>query len=452
MRRSKAVLFGLCLVSLPVLADDNQVAAPSADARPDAPQTASASRLQDIPIILPDGDPKALVIYVSDRSGWKPSDDAVVQALRDDGDVVLSVDFSKYAAALDADDGECLYVVGEMTDLAQTAMRQLDIQSYMQPIVVGSGEGATFAYAAVADSPANTLGGAVASGFDNRLDLKLPFCPGASSQKTEDGKGFTYGFDSPLPNSAYLFTAPDRVDDVKAAASARNNITVDAVDSYDPAPQIVATVGDLADSARPFGDLPAIDLPSATPPKALAILVSGDGGWRDLDKTMGEWLSTKGVHVVGLDSLHYFWSKRTPQEMAGDLQSLIDDADPTHKLPVMLIGYSFGADTIPFAFPLMPKETQARTRVLALMAPGQTTSFQVTVSGWLGIDDSGYDIVTAIAALPADRVICVYGKEEDDSACPSPTLSTLTRIETDGGHHFDGNYPAIAQRFLDRLG
>ena len=134
-------------------------------------------------------------------------------------------------------------------------------------------------------------------------------------------------------------------------------------------------VSDLAGTDQPFGDLPAVDLPSSdNKPAALAILVSGDGGWRDLDKTIGEWLATKGVHAVGLDALHYFWSKRTPQELARDITTIIDSADPDKKLPVMLIGYSFGADTIPFAFPLLPQDLQQRTKLLALMAPGLTTS------------------------------------------------------------------------------
>jgi type IV secretory pathway VirJ component len=157
------------------------------------------------------------------------------------------------------------------------------------------------------------------------------------------------------------------------------------------------------------------------------------------------------VHVVGLDALHYFWSKRTPANLAKDIAFLVDAADATDALPIMLIGYSFGADTIPFAFPLLPKAVQDRTRVLALLAPGQSTSFQVTISGWLGIDDSGYNVVPAIAALPADRVVCVYGEEDDDSACANAAVRAATIVKTTGGHHFDGNYTGIAQRFLDRL-
>ena len=139
------------------------------------------------------------------------------------------------------------------------------------------------------------------------------------------------------------------------------------------------------------------------------------------------------------------------QELASDVTALVRETDPKGELPVMLIGYSFGADTLPFAWPLLPKTLQDRTKVIALMAPGLSTSFQVTISGWLGISDSGYDIPQAIAALPVDRVICVSGKDEDQSACRDPALRTFTHIETDGGHHFDGNYTAIAQKFLDKL-
>jgi type IV secretory pathway VirJ component len=437
---------------LPAFAAIGSASASAQSAQPPAAPTVSAGRLENVRLLPSEGAPKAMVVYFSDRGGWTSADDAVAAALRKDGDVVLGVDLAAYARALDGADGQCLYVVGEITDLAQTAQRQLDIQTYLPPIVVGRGEGATFAYAALADAPANTLGGAVAAGFANRLTLRLPFCPGSTATKATDGKGYSYAFDVALPEPASLFVDEASLDVVRGQASAQDTITVDALDMDDPAGQIVGAVSSLADAIEPFGKLPAIDLPATSgKPRAVAILVSGDGGWRDLDKTIGEWLSTQSVHVVGLDALHYFWAKRTPQDLATDVGALVKTADPTGQLPVMLIGYSFGADTIPFAWPLMPKALQDRTKVIALMAPGLSTSFQVTISGWLGIDDSGYDIPKAIASLPVERVICVSGKEEDASACRDPALRAFTHIETNGGHHFDGNYEAIAQKFLDRL-
>jgi len=414
--------------------------------------TVSSGRLENVRLLAPEGDPKAMAIYFSDRSGWSGKDDAIVSALRDDGDVVLGVDLAAYAAALDKSDGECLYVVGELTDLAQVAQRTLDIQTYLPPILVGTGEGATFAYAALADAPPNTLGGAVASGFANRLTTRLPFCPGSTATKTADGKAYSYAFDIALPEPATIYVPDDQLDAVQAAVDSQDQITVDTLDIDTPEGQIVGTVDDLANEIDPFGKLPAVDLPATTKPKAVAILISGDGGWRDLDKTMGEWLSTQGVHVIGLDSLHYFWSKRTPQELATDIAELVKDADPTQKLPVMLIGYSFGADVIPFSWPLLPAKIQDRIKVMALLAPSLSTSFQVTISGWLGIDDTENKVAPAIAALPPAKVMCIYGKDDaDETACTDPSIDKSTVTETGGGHHFDGDYTTIAQRFLDRL-
>jgi type IV secretory pathway VirJ component len=46
-------------------------------------------------------------------------------------------------------------------------------------------------------------------------------------------------------------------------------------------------------------------------------------------------------------------------------------------------------------------------------------------------------------------VQCVYGEEEEDSLCRAPLFRGTELIETKGGHHFDGDYRALAQRILD---
>jgi len=432
--------FLVCCVAMMTLAAA-QAASP--------PQALSVKRLQNVRLLVPEKPPKAMVVYVSDRLGWSPADEAFARALRDDGSIVLAVDLSVYAKALDQSDGQCLYVVGEITDLAQTAQRQLGVQTYMPPVVVGQGEGATFAYAALADAPANTLGGAVAIDFSNHLSLRLPFCPGATATKMPDGGAYRYAFDRTMPEPATILVRQAVLEDVAGQAGEQPSIAVEAIED-DPTGQVVDAVSALADTIQPFGALPALDLPSTTAPRAVAIFVSGDGGWRDLDKTMGEWLSTQGIHVVGVDALHYFWSKRSPEELAGDIASLVHDADPADSLPVVLAGYSFGADTLPFAFPYLPAPIRERTRLIALLGPGKTTSFQVTISGWLGVDESGHDVPGAIAALPPDLVLCFYGKADGENGCNDPRLKGVSLVETDGGHHFDGDYIGLARKILNR--
>lgn len=407
----------------------------------------SAGRLQDIPVHAASDKPSAVVIYVSDRSGWGANDDASVAALVKDGDVVLGVDLARYAQALDADSGACLYVVGELTDLAQKAQRQLGIQSYLPPIVAGSGEGATFAYATLADAPANTLGGAIAIDFKNHLSLKLPFCPGATAKPAASG-GFSYAFDVSLPETVGLYVGKNRVADIADQGKDVAGLDVEVLDTVDLPGQLVRAVRNLAATDTPFGDLPAIDLPAMGKPSALAVFVSGDGGWRDLDKTIGEWMAAKGIHVVGVDALRYFWSERTAESFAADIETMIARADASKALPVMLIGYSFGADTLPLAWPHLSKASQERTRLVALLGPGLKTGLQISVSGWLGVSGGTFNVVPAIAAMPRGKVVCVYGVDESDSACTDGALAQVPRIISAGGHHFDGDYPALGSKLL----
>ena len=68
----------------------------------------------------------------------------------------------------------------------------------------------------------------------------------------------------------------------------------------------------LAQAAAPAGealaDLPLALLPAAARHDTMAIVLSGDGGWRDIDRELGEALSQAGVPTVGIDSLRYFWT------------------------------------------------------------------------------------------------------------------------------------------------
>ncbi|TPK10203.1 hypothetical protein FJ543_21975 [Mesorhizobium sp. B2-5-7] len=49
----------------------------------------------------------------------------------------------------------------------------------------------------------------------------------------------------------------------------------------------------------------------------MAIVLSGDGGWHDLDKTIAEELQSRGVSVVGRDSVRYFWKKKARTDGRG---------------------------------------------------------------------------------------------------------------------------------------
>ena len=79
-----------------------------------------------------------------------------------------------------------------------------------------------------------------------------------------------------------------------------------------------------------------------------------------LDQDIAAALSAKGIPVVGLDSLRYYWTTRTPEGLAADTDRMIRYyLAHFGKKRVLLIGYSQGADVLPFAVNRLPAATQS---------------------------------------------------------------------------------------------
>jgi type IV secretory pathway VirJ component len=189
----------------------------------------------------------------------------------------------------------------------------------------------------------------------------------------------------------------------------------------------------------------------------MAVIYSGDGGWRDLDKTIGEILAREGMPVVGVDSLRYFWHERTPEEVAAHLAEMIRHYGAAWGTrEVVVAGYSFGAGIVPFAVNRLPAQERARVVQLSLLGLGPRAPFQFRLSGWLGqlgVDVDPYAdaprVLPELERIDPAQLQCFFGAEETDTLCRAPELAGMERIETPGGHHFGGDYPALAQRILD---
>ncbi|MEI7929058.1 MAG: AcvB/VirJ family lysyl-phosphatidylglycerol hydrolase, partial [Verrucomicrobiales bacterium] len=86
--------------------------------------------------------------------------------------------------------------------------------------------------------------------------------------------------------------------------------------------------------------------PDETPPKAIFIFGSGDGGWSPWEDVVARWLRDAGAYVVGFD-LHDYSEKDYTQNLLGtDMATLAADAATRcngSEVPVIYGGWSMGA-------------------------------------------------------------------------------------------------------------
>lgn len=417
----------------------------------------STDALGEVALIAPADEPDLFVIALSDSDGITDALKADAEALVARGAAVALVDVPAVLGRQTGGDGQtCRYLFGALEALARVAERDLGVGTWRWPVLFGRGEGGALAYLALAQAPTNTAAGAVSLGFSPTLPTSLPLCPGATV-KTADGGTFTYLPQPKLPGRWTLVLPaepdPDTASFVSASGGAvrvegggEAALRAAAVDA-------ALTIG--GGPTDPLSDLPLVELPAQSP-KAFAIILSGDGGWRDLDKQIGEYMAAHNVSVVGLDSLRFFWRRKTPEEVAAAIDRIVAHyRSAWHLSNIAVVGYSLGADALPLAWPALSASTQSDVSLIALLGLAPEAELEVTVSGWLGLSSSdAVDLRPALAALPLARVVCVYGKKEaaaGQTACTAPELDGATRVEREGGHHFDGNYEAIADILLARI-
>lgn len=380
-------------------------------------------------------------ILLSDADGWNDAMARLATALAADGTLVAGVDTPALLRALVNDGEDCVDLVGDFENLAHFAQGYRHLPAYFTPLLVGVGSGAQLAQATLERAPAGIFAGLVALDPCPNGAQRPPSCPASSAPVPGAPRRTLIRSDGRCPNAgaAGAEAAQARRTDTAAAPDAVRA----AVRALAPPPPNLAAVAD---------DLPLVEIPAAAAAARFAIFLSGDGGWAGLDKEVAQTLAAHGLPVVGFDSLRYFWSARTPARLAVDLERLIRGyAARWHATEVVLIGYSQGADVLPFAVNRLPRAARRLVSNVVLLAPGARASFEFHLDDWLRRDPGGLALAPELARLSAREVVCVYGRDDRDSVCPALTPSQARRIALAGDHHFDGDYATLAARILTAL-
>ena len=200
--------------------------------------------------------------------------------------------------------------------------------------------------------------------------------------------------------------------------------------------------------------LPLIEVPATHGGSdTLVVFVSGDGGWASIDKSMARVFAEHGMPVVGLNSLQYFWTKRTPEAASRDLQQILETYLAAWKKDrVLYVGYSRGADVLPAMINRLPPKLQAKTRMIALLGASTKVEFEFHVGDWMrSSSKNGLPIKPDVDKLSSQNIVCIYGEDDKDSLCPTLSGPHISSLMLQGAHHFDGGYDKLATIVLNRL-
>ena len=413
-------------------------------------------------VFEPTYQPTGFVFLLSDGRGWSSEMARAAEQLRERGLIVAGIDSASALANLARDQNRCLEVTGAFETVSQSIQKSAKLDFYSLPILAGIEEGAVLALAGLWQAGPETVAGAATVDFDPVLQGVVPLCADPPAVRTPDNKLFVYSPPKQMYGwweAAWTRAASDAGRGFAEAASA---IAPPIEAGSMPTRVLVRmlerngetrakSVGDVLK----LGDLPVIEIPGKPGAGDVAIIFSGDGGWRDLDRTLGEILSNAGVKVLGIDCLRYFWSEKSPDTVAADLDNLIGQISRrTAKARIALIGYSFGADILPAVFNRLRAPARQHIDLLSLLAPGRDAHFVIHLAGWLGGDPQrdAVPIAPEIARIQSQRLLCIYGEDEaDESGCLDGHFKTAEVIGIPGGHHFDENYEALAKRILTHL-
>ncbi len=418
-------------------------------------------RYGKIKLVAPSQKPRGLVVLFSSARGISTADNADANAIAKDGAFVAEVSSRDYLRNLEKKHEDCHEMVYDAEWLSRQIQRQRHFPNYLSPVLAGIGEGGTLAELNLVQAPSATIAGAVSLDPAETVTTRKPFCSEVTTKKLRHG--YRYGPPKKLQGKWTVGLTPgvrkaDREYIMKLNSEgapfdlreiAKGITPGDALRSLiEPyLATIPAPVPAKLPAPQDISGLPLAILPAEHRSKLMVVEISGDGGWRDIDQALAEDFQRMGVPVVGVDSLRYFWSKKTPAETANMVAAVVETFMARwHADKVALVGYSFGADVMPFVYNRLPQSVRDHVVIVSLLGFSKTADFQISVRDWLG-EPPGPDALPVLAEadkIPSNVMQCFYGENEEDTACPTLQKRGVETYRRNGGHHFDGNYGALA--------
>ena len=423
----------------------------------------------------------AVVLFLSGENGWNKGTSDMAKNIVSQGTMVIGIDSRYYLKRLKIQSSKCYYPAGDLEELSMFLQKKFKLNQYYKPILIGYSVGATLAYCALAQTPANTFKGALALAFSPALKSDKLFCEGSGLKQHSAKAGKTTTFEASDKLTAPFIIFQGAADKTFTIAESRQfikavntgqlvelpNVGHDFTVSASWYPQFIEAYKKIlaapsfaeqklaqnafAESQKPVAlpeDFPVITIPAAIKDTLpMIFLISGDGGWTSFDNSLAESLAAKGMPVAGLDAQKYFWNAKTPEETAAAVaKAIMHFMQQWNKKKFILAGYSFGASVVPFIADRLPESIKMAMTGVYSLSPDETADFEIHISDMLeiGTSDHNYKVTGEIRKIIRFHPVCIFGIKENADTRSRFGEAGAKIITIPGNHHYNDNPAAAA--------
>jgi type IV secretory pathway VirJ component len=205
---------------------------------------------------------------------------------------------------------------------------------------------------------------------------------------------------------------------------------------------------------------PAVGRADGGPRRPLVLLVSGEGGWREFDVLLAGWLRDAGYWVGGVDIKPYFQKPQDDRKaLSADFRAyaaaLAAAAGSAPDAPVVLAGFSFGADLAPWIAGAGGWEKSLVG--LVLIGPDGIGSLEYRIREMLRIQPTAHVFSVAAALESAENLPVLFLHGGKDKVSAAPALAARFRgakklvVIPDAGHHFGGHEEEARAALLEGI-
>jgi len=434
--------------------------------------------------------PGNVAIMISGDGGWKYGVIGFAETFSDMNTLVIGVDILHYYKNLRQRPDSCYNVAADFVQLATEIEKKYDLPEYKPPVIMGYSSGATLVYGILAQARPGTFVGGISLGFCSDIELPRMLCEvnGLTQKVDVEGKIYLLQPDAKLGNHWIVLNGkldkvcnyPDVVDfvnkttdaelitlpDVGHGFSKLSNFMPQWKDAFNRLTEKsgINKVTDMnTNQKKPLPadinisqveSLPLIitNAKSENKDGPIALMISGDGGWYAFEQLFADRLAKLGIPTIGLDSKKYFWKRKSPEETADDMAACLNYyGKEWGKEKFILIGYSLGAEIVPFIVNRFPEEMKPKIGSAVLLSPDTNTDFEIHISNMLGMGNSKnvFNVTEEIIKIQTVPTLIIFGEGEKTNI---PELLTGTSVKVrliPGDHHYKFNMSLILETMKD---